>query len=170
MAIHLKTGNINNKDRVMDIEKYLKDRVEDQLHHYESAANKAKKKHVRIQTTIIILGLLVPVIINIPNQLSILGDIQGFVKGIVTVMSLSLAILTGISNLRKYGDLWLSYRMTEELIKHEKFLFLTSSGTYYENEKAANDFVQTVESIISSEHNKFRSIIEEAKRPVSPQK
>jgi len=152
----------------MDIEKYFKDRVEDQLSYYENAANKAKRKHVWTQTTIIILGLLVPVVINLPTQWGSLQNLEGFIKIVVTVLSLSLAILTGISNFRKYGDLWLTYRMTEELIKHEKFLYLTSSGTYYENEKAPNDFVQTVESIISSEHNKFRSIIEEAKRPVKP--
>jgi hypothetical protein len=154
----------------MDIEQYLADRVEDQLGYYEKAANNAKIKHIWIQTTIIIISLLVPVIANLPSPWGILGDIQGNIKATVTILSLSLAVLTGISNFRKYGDLWLTYRMTEELIKHEKFLFLTSSGAYHDSDKAANDFVQTVESIISSEHNKFRSIIEEAKRPVSPQK
>ncbi|MFC1824387.1 DUF4231 domain-containing protein [Thermodesulfobacteriota bacterium] len=151
----------------MEIERYLKERVEDQLHYYENAANKAKNKHISMQTTIIVLGLLIPVVINLPNQWGILGDSKGYITGIVTIFSLSLAILTGISNFRKYGDLWLTYRMTEELIKHEKFLFLTSSGAYYQSEKAANDFVQTIESIISSEHNKFRSIIEESKRPTA---
>ena len=152
----------------MDTEKYLADRVEDQLGYYEKAASSAKRKHIWVQTAIIILGLLVPVVINLPNQWGVLENLQAYVKGTVTVFSLSLAILTGISNFRKYGDLWLTYRMTEELIKHEKFLFLTSSGAYHDSDKAANDFVQTVESIISSEHNKFRSIIEEAKRPVKP--
>ena len=149
----------------MDIKKYLEERVEDQLKYYEKTANKAKKKHIWMQTTIIILGLLIPVIINLPNQWGILGGSKGYITGIVTIFSLSVAILTGISNFRKYGDLWLTYRMTEELIKHEKFLFLSSSGAYYKNEKAYNDFVQTIESIISSEHNKFRSIIQESKRP-----
>ena len=127
----------------MDTEKYLKDRVEDQLNFYEKAANKAKKKHVWTQTAIIILGLLVPVVINLPTQWGTLQNLEGFIKIVVTVLSLSLAIFTGISNFRKYGDLWLTYRMTEELIKHEKFLYLTSSGAYHENEKAPNDFVQT---------------------------
>ena len=156
----------------MDIQEYLKGRVETQLEYYKNAANKAKRKHVWTQTTIIILGLLVPVIVNLPSSLSSLGvvDSHEFVQGIVTVLALSLAILTGISNFRKYGDLWLTYRMTEELIKNEKFLYLTSSGAYYENEKALNDFVQKIEAIISSEHNKFRSIIEESKRPVKPEK
>lgn len=155
----------------MDIQEYLDERVKGALSFYENAANKAKRKHVWTQTSIIILGLLVPVIVNLPSSLSSLGvvDSHEFIQGIVTVLSLSLAILTGISNFRKYGDLWLTYRMAEELIKNEKFLYLTSSGAYYENEKAPNDFVQKIESLISSEHNKFRSIIEDSKRPVKPQ-
>ena len=152
----------------MDIQEYLDDRVKGALGYYEKAANKAKRKHVSMQTAIIILGLLVPVVINLPTEWGTVKILEGNLKIVVTVLSLSLAILTGISNFRKYGDLWLTYRMTEELIKQEKFLFLTSSGAYHENKEAPNDFVQKVESIISSEHNKFRSIIEEAKRPAKP--
>jgi hypothetical protein len=154
----------------MDIVKYMDERVEDQLTYYKKAANSAKKKHIFVQTTIIILGLLVPVVINLPNNWGATETFQAFVKGVVTVLSLSLAILTGISNFRKYGDLWLTYRMTEELIKQEKFLFLTKSGKYLENEFAGNEFVQNIEAIISSEHNKFRTIVEESKRPIKKQK
>ena len=57
--------------------------------------------------------------------------------------------------------------MTEELIKHEKYLFQTSSGQYTKSETATQRFVQTIESIVSSEHNKFRALIEDAKRPTA---
>ena len=149
----------------MDIEKYMTDRVDHQLKYYENAANKAKKTHVRMQTSIIVLGLLVPVVINLPSEWGPLGDVQALIKGAVTVLSLTLAMLTGLANFRKNGDLWLTFRRTEELLKHEKYLFLTDSGPYYNNEKAANDFVETIESIISAEHNKFRTLVEASKRP-----
>jgi len=149
----------------MDIEKYMTDRVDHQLKYYENAANKAKKTHVRMQTSIIVLGLLVPVVINLPSEWGPLGDVQALIKAAVTVLSLTLAMLTGLANFRKNGDLWLTFRRTEELLKHEKYLFLTDSGPYYNNEKAANDFVETIESIISAEHNKFRTLVEASKRP-----
>jgi hypothetical protein len=38
----------------------LTDRVDDQLGYYGNTANKAQSSHVRIQTAIIIMGLLVP--------------------------------------------------------------------------------------------------------------
>jgi hypothetical protein len=59
--------------------------------------------------------------------------------------------------------------MTEELLKNEKYLFLTSSDRYASQKTAFNTFVRTVESIISSEHKKFRLIVEEAKRPQKDQ-
>jgi hypothetical protein len=149
----------------MDIEKYMTDRVDHQLKYYENAANKAKRTHVRMQTSIIVLGLLVPVVINLPSEWGPLGDVQAFIKAAVTVLSLTLAMLTGLANFRKNGDLWLTFRRTEELLKHEKYLFLTDSGPYFNNEKAANDFVETIESIISAEHNKFRTLVEASKRP-----
>ncbi len=148
----------------MDAATYLEQRVDDQLTYYEKAANTTKQTYTRMQTSIIVLGLLVPVIINIPSSWGGV-DITLPIRITVTVMSLALAMLNGLLNFKKYGDLWLSYRMTEELLKHEKFLFLTGSARYGKADSSFPEFVQTVESIISAEHNKFRSLIEDAKRP-----
>ncbi len=149
----------------LNVEAYLKDRVDGQLRYYEKAASKAKRVHIVIQTTIIIIGILVPVVVNIPTDWGPTLDVGTYVRILITVLTLLLALLTGIANFRKYGDLWLTYRMTEELLKTEKFLFLTGSGKY---ENAANQFshfVKSIEEIVSSEHVKFRSIIEESGRP-----
>ncbi len=151
----------------MDPASYLKERVEDQLSYYEKAANKAKRAYTRIQITIIVLGLLVPVVVNIPSEWGNGINLDIPIRIAVTIMSLALAILNGILNFRKYGDLWLSYRMTEELLKHEKFLYLTRAGKYSEAETAYSEFAQSIESILSAEHNKFRSLIEDEKRPAS---
>ena len=77
----------------------------------------------------------------------------------------ALALLTGVANFRKFGDLWLTYRMTEELLKTEKFLFLTGSGKYHSASSPFAQFVPSIEEIVSSEHIKFRSIIEETAKP-----
>jgi hypothetical protein len=159
---------MNSTVDVMDPSSYMKQRVDDQLKYYEKAANRAKKAYNVTQTAIIVLGLLVPVAVNVPvewgNGTNPL-DISLHIKVLVTVMSLSLAILNGIANFKKYGDLWLSYRMTEELLKHEKFMFQTRTGKYGNPDTAFSEFVQFIESILSAEHNKFRSLVEEARRP-----
>jgi len=153
-----------NETNFADPNIYLEKRVDDQLSYYQNAANKQKRKFVYTQSTIIILGLLLPVVINLPKDLGSV-DLTLWIQLTTTVMSLSLAILNGMLNFLKFGDLWLSYRMTEEVLKQEKYLFLASAGQYKEKENAYSLFVETVESIISSEHNKFRNLINEARRP-----
>jgi hypothetical protein len=114
---------------------------------------------------IVLLALVVPVVANLPHKWVDGTDTYPFIRAGVTILSLLLAALTGIANFRKFGDLWLSYRLTEELLKHEKFLFLTKTGRYRNEATAFDSFTQSVESIISVEHGKFRAIIEEARRP-----
>ena len=144
----------------MNIDEYLKERVEDQLTYFERAASREKKKFHRIQTAIIVLGVLVPVVINLPENL-IAGTES--MKLITTILSVMLAILSGISNLRKHGDLWLRYRGTEEMLKRERFLFLTKSGDYA-NENAFHTFVTRVESVLLDDYTGFSGVIEEAKK------
>jgi len=153
-----------NEPNYADPNIYLEKRVDDQLSYYENAANKQKRKYVYTQSAIIILGLLVPVIINLPKEISGV-DLSMWIQLTTTILSLSLAVMNGMLNFLKFGDLWLSYRMTEEVLKQEKYLFLASAGKYQDKENAFSQFVETVESIISSEHNKFRNLINEARRP-----
>ena len=153
-----------NEPNYADPNIYLEKRVDDQLSYYQNAANKQKRKYVYTQSAIIILGLLVPVIINLPKEISGV-DLSMWIQLTTTILSLSLAVMNGMLNFLKFGDLWLSYRMTEEVLKQEKYLFLASAGKYQDKENAFSQFVETVESIISSEHNKFRNLINEARRP-----
>jgi hypothetical protein len=143
----------------MNVDEYLTQRVEDQVRYFESAGNREKKKFHRIQTAIIVLGVLVPVVVNLPESL-IPGE--NSIKMLTTIFSVSLAVLTGISNLRKHGDLWLRYRGTEEMLKRERFLFLTQSGDYAD-EKAFHTFVTRVESVLTDDYKGFQGVIEEAK-------
>jgi len=152
----------------MDQDEYLKERLDAQIAFYEKAASRAKSWHMRYQIAIILLGLAVPVVVNLPKEI-VPGEAGG-IKALVTVMSLLLASFTGIANFRKYGELWLTYRATEEQLKHEKFLWLANSGRYRNAEEPFPELVEQIESIISSEHTQFRSIIEESKRPTTPTK
>jgi hypothetical protein len=152
----------------MDQDEYVSGRVDAQIAFYEKAASRAKSWHMRYQIAIILLGLAVPVVVNLPKEF-VPGEAGG-IQALVTVMSLLLASFTGIANFRKYGELWLTYRATEEQLKHEKFLWLANSGRYRNAEDSFPEFVEQIETIISSEHTQFRSIIEESKRPTTPAK
>lgn len=146
----------------MNPEQYIQERVQDQLTYYRKAANRTKQAHIWIQSSIILLGILVPVLANL--DVNLIGVSK---TAVITVVSLLLAALTGISNFRKYGDLWLAYRTTEELLKKELFLFQTGAAPYTEKDSAFSEFVQNIESTISIEHERFRSLIESSRRPAT---
>ncbi|MDA1052310.1 MAG: DUF4231 domain-containing protein [Planctomycetota bacterium] len=148
----------------MGVEDYLTSRVDEQLKYYSAAATRAKKMHTRAHALIIGFGAAVPVVVNLPSAIGA-TDISLAVKLVATLMSLAVAILTGLVNFRKFGELWLTFRATEELLKQEKFLFITRAADYQDEAQAFSLFVQRVEQAISSEHSKFRSLIEESRRP-----
>ena len=144
----------------MDEKAYLTERVEDQLRYYESAANKAKRQHIWMQSSVIVLSVSVPVVANISGW--------DATRALVTILAVVLAMLNGVLTFRKFGDLWLSYRTTEELLKKEKFLFETRTGPYTSGDNPFDRFVQTIESLLSVEHERFRSLIVSASRPTKP--
>jgi len=55
-------------DEAIDRETYLQKRVDKQLEYYEGEANKAKRTYYSMQTAVIILGLIIPVAVNIPTK------------------------------------------------------------------------------------------------------
>ena len=74
-------------------------------------------------------------------------------------------MLVGIANFRKHGEVWITSRTAEELLKNEKYLFLTQSGPYRGNPAAFPDLVEAVEAILTAEHRKFRSVFDQEKSP-----
>lgn len=151
----------------MDQDAFIKERVDGQLSYYEQAANQHKRKYIRSQYVIIVFGILIPVIINLPKQALPIENVDMVIQLTITLMSLIVAIVTGLSNFRKWGDLWLSFRMTEELLKHEKFQYVTGTGEYRDRDMAFDKLVRRIELILSAEQNKFRSLIEDSQRPTT---
>ena len=142
----------------IDVEEYLSGRLEEQIAYYEKAANRAKQMHVRLQSGIIVLSVMVPVAVSHPQ------DWSGWQRVLVVAASLLLPAMTGLTSFRKYGETWISYRNTAELLKTEKYLFLTGSGRYRDNPNAFHDLVEAVEALLIAEHTKFRSAFTEVRQ------
>ena len=69
---------------------------------------------------------------------------------LVSVISVSIAIISGLLGLYKSQENWIEYRATAEALKHEKFMLLTRSGPY-NVETALPILVERVEGIIAKE-------------------
>ena len=144
-------------------EEYLKERVEPQMDYYSKVSRQAKLVHSRTQITIIVLGLLVPVVVNL--NLDTLGlTTQSYINWMATILSLSLAIISGVANFKKDGDHWINYRLTLEALKRERILFLTGSEKYLNHDHAFNLFVETIEKILTGEKDSFLKLTESAKK------
>ena len=142
----------------IDVEDYLSGRLEEQIVYYEKAAGRAKQMHVRLQGAIIVLSVMVPLAVSHPQ------DWSGWQRILVVAASLLLPAMTGLTSFRKYGETWISYRTTAELLKTEKYLFRTGSGRYRDNPNAFHDLVEAVEALLIAEHTKFRASFTEVRQ------
>ena len=129
---------------------YIQDRLEDQQKWYEKKANENKRKHHFLQISIIISGALIPIINSIPYLDTETRIVSSILGGIII-------IITGTIQLKKYQENWIQYRTTEEILKKEKFLYLSSAGEYsnLDDEEKHRLLVERTESAISNQNVNF---------------
>lgn len=133
----------------MDIEQYIKNRVDDQIDWYDNKSVYCQKRYKFLQITEIVFAALIPLLSAYSkNQI---------VSIIVGLLGAAIAIIESITKLNKYHENWIEYRTTCELLRYQKYLFETHSSPYnQEEETVENLFVRNVENIISSENNKWK--------------
>ncbi len=143
---------------IMDIKEYLDERVDDQIKWYSNKSQKAQKTYKCIQTIEIILAAIIPL-------LSGYTTVHISIPIIIGAFGIVITILESLAKLNKYHENWIQYRSTCELLKYQKYLFLTHSAPYNnENETVENLFVRNIEQIISSENNQWKNINEQEEK------
>jgi len=138
----------------MDAQKYLEERVDDQLGYFEAKSGKLQKKFKRLKTIEIVLAAIVPFLITSVND----DEFGSYLQVLVGAMSVGVVIVAGLLTLHKHYELWVQYRATAESLKREKFLYLTRTGPY-KGKNAFPVFVETIESIIAEDTSQWRSVL-----------
>lgn len=141
----------------MDEQEYLEQRLDDQINWYDKKSKYNQQMYKRLILVEIILS------VSIPFLTSYATDKNPEIKIVIGVMGIGIALIAGIMNLYKFNENWINYRKTSEVLKQEKFLFLSKSGVYDDDKStniAYNSLVTRVESIISTENSNW-----EKKRP-----
>lgn len=134
----------------MDIDKYIEERVNDQINWYDKKSVNCQKMYKRMQITEIVLAALIPLLSTYSQKCSTLAIIVG-------LFGSAISIIEAITKLNKYHENWIEYRTTCELLRYQKHLFETQSSPYNNKEETIeNLFVHNVENIISSENNKWK--------------
>lgn len=129
----------------MTKEEYLEDRVESQIAWYSKKSNQNQMWFKALRITEIISAAFIPFISSISSKYEVLPYIIGFL-GII------IAVSAAVSSLFKFQENWIQYRITVEQLKHEKFLFKTSTGIY-DAPNSYGTFVQRIENLISRENS-----------------
>lgn len=136
----------------MDINTYIEERVDSQIKWYSNKSKQCQKMYKFFQVTEIILASMIPLLSAYSNQCQIIALIVG-------IFGSAIAIIQSVAKLNKYHENWIQYRTTCELLKYQKYLFLTSSYPYNKTDETVdNIFVKNIENIISSENNQWKNI------------
>ncbi|MGN1481050.1 DUF4231 domain-containing protein [Porcipelethomonas sp.] len=134
----------------MDIHEYIEERLDPQIKWYDEKSISCQKSYKLIQIVEIILAATIPLLSGYCNIF--------LISIIVGILGIIITILESLAKLFKYHENWIQYRTTCELLKYQKYIFLTGASPYNKaDETVENIFVKNIEQIISSENNQWKS-------------
>ena len=129
----------------MSPDEYLQERLDDQINWYDKKSAWNQKCFKQLRAVEILFSVTVPFLI------SQIGGDSSPLKLIAGVMGILVALIAGLVTLYRFQENWVEYRATAEILKHQKYLYLTQTQPY-DNSNAFHLLVETVESVISKEN------------------
>lgn len=127
----------------MEKDDYLKSRLDNQINWYDDKSQHHQKWYKGLKWTEVFLGFLVPIVTI--SKLPCYGLISAICAG-------GMLLCESFISISKHRDNWIDYRRTTELLKHEKYMFLTKTGVYKNENDSFALLVERCETIISSEN------------------
>lgn len=135
----------------MNIQNYMKERVESQVHYYESKSALNKKYYLFFKISQLIAATLLPFF-------SVFLSDYLWMKYMIAFLGSMVTILEGVMATGKYHEKWVMYRGTAETLRQETYLFLMKAGTYSEKD-ALQQFVTKVEFSLGKENMGWQQMI-----------
>jgi hypothetical protein len=128
----------------IDIEEYLNDRVLAHVDYCDDVAYSYRRKYYLIEWVLIIVASLTPIFVIL--NFSFARD--NWAQWIPVVSSTVVAILTGGLKTFRYEENWKKYSELAELLKKEKYQFITGAGIYKSSDNPETLFIEAVESLL----------------------
>jgi hypothetical protein len=141
--------------RSMKAEQYLVERVDQYCGWYDRKAVNAKWWHQAHKLVAVVGSTSVPVLVN----LSVIPS--PYREAVVTIFSLSVAIVVSLERVFHFGDQWKNYRSSEQFLVREKFLFASAEGPYADmtEQQALALLIDRCENQISAENSATLNVI-----------
>jgi hypothetical protein len=137
----------------MDEQTYIKERVDHQIKWYSTKSSRNKAWHLWTKGLIIVFAAL------IPFAAGFITPETKWLNYIIATLGVLTAVFSGLSALLKFHEKWEEYRTTSETLKHEKYLYLTKSGPYNNEEEPFKFLVSRIENLISKENSAWSQYI-----------
>lgn len=129
-------------------DEYINLRVDDQINWYSGKSSSNQRWFKLLRFVEIVTAALIPFLSAFMTGQDL------WVRLAVGTMGVVITVITGIISLYQFQENWIEYRVTCESLKHEKYLFLTKTRPY-DDENAFSLFVERIEALISVEHTKW---------------
>ena len=141
----------------MTEEEYMQDRVDDQIYWYDKKSSFNLRWFKRLQVISIISASTIPFLTGYSS-----GE-DDSIRIFIGILGLVVAAITATLSLYKFQEHWLEYRTICESLRHEKYLFLTKT-TPYNNNETFPILVQRIESLISKENTDWLQYMSKSKK------
>ena len=139
----------------MEDSEYVKQRLDNQITWYDSKSSGNQRTYRRLRGIEIGAAAAIPLVaaaqsfVQVPTAVATI--LMAFLGSIVTVC-------TGFLALGNYHENWIEYRTTCETLKKEKFMYLTRSDLYSDDNRYEL-LVSRVESLISRENTQWSQYV-----------
>lgn len=131
----------------LQAEEYITQRVDDQINWYDKKSTINQRRFKLLQMLSIIFAATIPLLTAISFK-----EYDTVFRFIIALLGSMIAVISGFLSLNKFQENWVEYRSCAESLRREKYLYLTRTGPYSENEE--NPFsalVERCEGIMSNE-------------------
>lgn len=140
----------------MTPEKYMTDRVDDQISYHSSRSKYSKTRFQTMRIVEILAAALIPFLAGYVTTMPIMQVAVG-------ALGVLIAVITGALTLYSFEQNWMTSRATVEALSHEKVLFRTGAEPY-NVENPFPLFVDKVETLLASEQSQWVARMQERRQ------
>lgn len=137
----------------MEQEKYIKERIDDQIEWYSKKSSRAQLWFKFLRILEMFAATSIPFLVGYTSEIS-------WIQIVIGLLGVLIAVIAGIISINKFQEVWIQYRTTSESLKHHKYLYQTESKPY-DGEDSFKMLVATTEALISKENSNWNIYIKQ---------
>ncbi len=134
----------------MNAEEYIQQRLDDQIDWYDGKSQGNQKWHKRLRLVEFVAAALIPFLAGHVDEAG------AWLPLTIGGLGVLVAVIAAVLALYQFEKHWIEYRTTCESLRKEKYLFLTRTEPYNEDEtESFHLLVQRAETFVSSENTNW---------------